>query len=61
MVRSMVDVAHSLGKQVVAEFVSTQEIYEIIQGFGVDYAQGYYISEPVPLHDFMVESKYFAT
>lgn len=49
MVRSMVDVAHSLGKWVVAEFVSSEEIFNIVKAFGVDYAQGYFISEPIEL------------
>jgi len=59
MVRSMVDVAHSLGKQVVAEFVATKEIYDIVVDFGIDYAQGYYISKPVSLHDYMAGNNIF--
>ena len=55
MVRSMVDVAHSLGKQVVAEFVSSEEILGIVRDFGVDYAQGYHVSEPVKLETFMAK------
>ncbi|TDY04056.1 PAS domain S-box-containing protein/diguanylate cyclase (GGDEF)-like protein [Thiohalophilus thiocyanatoxydans] len=53
MVRSMVDVAHSLGKRVVAEFVCSEEIFNIVKTFGVDYAQGYFISEPIELGAFV--------
>lgn len=56
MVRSMVDVAHSLGKQVVAEFVCSEEIFNIVKDFGVDYAQGYFISKPIELEKFVASN-----
>ncbi|MDZ7803660.1 EAL domain-containing protein [Thiohalophilus sp.] len=56
MVRSMVDVAHSLGKRVVAEFVATEEIFNIVKDFGVDYAQGYFISKPIELEKFVASN-----
>lgn len=37
-----------VGFKTVAEFVHSKEIYEIIKKMGVDYAQGYYFSEPKP-------------
>jgi diguanylate cyclase (GGDEF)-like protein/PAS domain S-box-containing protein len=46
IVISINDIAHSFGKRTVAEFVENQEILEMLQEFGVDYAQGYYISPP---------------
>ncbi|MEX2367696.1 MAG: EAL domain-containing protein, partial [Pseudohongiellaceae bacterium] len=57
MVRSMVDVAHSLGKRVVAEFVSSEEVFNIVKAFGVDYAQGYFISKPVELEKFIENNR----
>lgn len=48
LVKAMTEVAHSLGKQVVAEFVESAEILEILRALGVDYAQGYYIGRPAP-------------
>ena len=42
-------VAHTLGKETVAEFAETPEIVEALQGIGVDYAQGYAIAKPRPL------------
>ncbi len=46
LVKSMVDIAKALGKQTVAEFVSSAETLEMVRSFGIDYAQGYYIGEP---------------
>jgi EAL domain-containing protein (putative c-di-GMP-specific phosphodiesterase class I) len=49
MVKSINDMAHALGKRTIAEFVESKAILDILRGIGVDYAQGYYISEPHPL------------
>ncbi|HQU15058.1 MAG: putative bifunctional diguanylate cyclase/phosphodiesterase [Gammaproteobacteria bacterium] len=46
LVESMVAVAHTLGKQTVAEFVENQATLELLKQLGVDYAQGYFIGEP---------------
>ena len=46
IVMSINDIAHSLGKHTVAEFVENREILELLIECGVDYAQGNYISPP---------------
>jgi EAL domain-containing protein (putative c-di-GMP-specific phosphodiesterase class I) len=46
IVMSINDIAHSLGKRTVAEFVENREILELLIECGVDYAQGNYISPP---------------
>jgi diguanylate cyclase (GGDEF)-like protein len=46
LVKSMTEVAHSLGKKVIAEYVEHAELMEQLAGFGVDYVQGYYIGHP---------------
>ncbi|AFJ02424.1 diguanylate cyclase/phosphodiesterase (GGDEF & EAL domains) with PAS/PAC sensor(s) [Methylophaga frappieri] len=46
LVKSMIDIAHSLGKQVVAEFVERQSTLALLQSYGVDYVQGYLIGKP---------------
>jgi diguanylate cyclase (GGDEF)-like protein/PAS domain S-box-containing protein len=48
VVQSINDIAHSFGKQTVAEYVDNREILRILQECGVDYAQGYFISKPRP-------------
>ena len=42
-------VAHTLGKETVAEFVETKAILDALLDIGVDYAQGYAIAKPRPL------------
>ena len=46
LVKSMIDIAHSLGKKAIAEYVSNPEILRILQEFGVDYVQGYLLGKP---------------
>jgi diguanylate cyclase (GGDEF)-like protein/PAS domain S-box-containing protein len=45
-VKALVDVAKGLGKKTIAEYVENKEILAILDAFGVDYAQGYYIGRP---------------
>jgi c-di-GMP phosphodiesterase len=46
IVRSIVEFANRLNVQTIAEFVSTASIYEECKELGIDYIQGYYLSEP---------------
>ena len=46
--KTILDYAHQKDIPVAAEFVCSQEIYNYLAKIGVDYAQGYYISEPKP-------------
>ncbi len=46
LVKSMIDIAHGLGKKTVAEFVERQSTMELLQDYGVDYIQGYLIGKP---------------
>ena len=48
IVRSIVDLAHSLGLRVVAEGVEDAETWTALQALGCDHAQGYLVSRPVP-------------
>ena len=40
--------AHMTGALSIAEFVADEEIYKKIEALGIDFAQGYHISEPKP-------------
>jgi diguanylate cyclase (GGDEF)-like protein/PAS domain S-box-containing protein len=51
MVKSINDMGHALGKRTVAEFVETQAILDKLREIGVDYAQGYAISQPRALDE----------
>ena len=46
MVRSINEIGHLTGKKVIAEWAENQEIITMLRGMGVDYAQGYGVSEP---------------
>lgn len=46
IVTSINDIAHSFGKRTIAEFVEEEQTLALLREFGVDYAQGFYISEP---------------
>jgi EAL domain-containing protein (putative c-di-GMP-specific phosphodiesterase class I) len=51
IVRSTNDLGHNLGLTVVAEGVEDQRTLELLQGYGCDGAQGYYIARPMPASD----------
>jgi EAL domain-containing protein (putative c-di-GMP-specific phosphodiesterase class I) len=51
LVRAMVSVARGLGKRTIAEFVGDDETLRLLRGYGVDFAQGYFIGRPAPLPD----------
>ncbi len=44
--QTILDFAHKKEIPVIAEFVCSKEVYEYVKKIGVDYAQGYIISEP---------------
>ncbi len=47
VVESIIVFAKKLDIKVIAEFVCSQEIYELVKKEGVDYSQGFYLSEPL--------------
>jgi diguanylate cyclase (GGDEF)-like protein/PAS domain S-box-containing protein len=49
MVKSICDIVSKMGKQTTAEYVESAEALDILKSIGVDFAQGYYLGEPVPL------------
>ena len=55
IMRSIVGIARGLGKRTVAEFVADPAVLDIVRAEGVDFAQGYLIGEPMPLHGFVRE------
>ncbi len=49
LVEAIANVALVLNKTSVAEFVETREIFDSLEELGVTYAQGYFISKPLPI------------
>jgi diguanylate cyclase (GGDEF)-like protein/PAS domain S-box-containing protein len=54
VVRAIVELAAGFGIDVTAEYVQDAETLELLRGFGVRFAQGYHISEPVPLEQVII-------
>ena len=48
IVRSTIDLAHSMGLKVTAEGVEDQSIQDLLATMGCDVAQGYHLSRPLP-------------
>ena len=53
IVRTVIDLAHNLGKQVCAEGVEDEATWKMLGELGCDLAQGYWISRPLNATDFM--------
>jgi EAL domain-containing protein (putative c-di-GMP-specific phosphodiesterase class I) len=51
VVSATIQLAHSLGMQVVAEGVETVEQLELLRKLGSDFAQGYLLGRPVPAEE----------
>ncbi|MDH5407676.1 MAG: bifunctional diguanylate cyclase/phosphodiesterase [Gammaproteobacteria bacterium] len=49
IVRSTIDLAHNMGRLVIAEGVENKETLEILEILGCDYAQGFYICMPLTI------------
>jgi EAL domain-containing protein (putative c-di-GMP-specific phosphodiesterase class I) len=47
IVRSIITLAHSLGKHVIAEGVETGEQLALLRSLGCEYGQGYFFSKPL--------------
>jgi EAL domain-containing protein (putative c-di-GMP-specific phosphodiesterase class I) len=48
IVRSTINLSHTLGLEVVAEGVEDKEICDMLMAMGCDFAQGHYLSCPLP-------------
>lgn len=51
MVRSMVSFAKEIGAKTIGEFVHNEAVFRIVEGLGIDYAQGYFKSPPLAEND----------
>jgi len=53
IVRTVIDLAHNLGKQVCAEGVEDETAWQTLRDLGCDLAQGFWIARPMPAHELM--------
>lgn len=56
IVSTIIHLAHSLGCDVVAEGVETEEQFNILKKNGCDFVQGYYFSKPLQKSDFRLKA-----
>jgi EAL domain-containing protein (putative c-di-GMP-specific phosphodiesterase class I) len=53
VVGAIVGIARGMGKETIAEFVTDDETVRLLAKAGVDYAQGYHVGRPRPLHELL--------
>lgn len=53
LVKSTIDLAHSLGMKLTAEGVETADVLAILRAMGADMIQGYFIAKPLTVDDFL--------
>jgi len=56
VVESIVDICKKMGIQVVAEGIETEEQLSVLRDCGVELAQGFLFSRPIPIEEY--EEKY---
>lgn len=54
IVTSINDIAHSIGRRTIAEYVTSADILRSLKSCGVDYAQGFYIAKPMSKDELFV-------
>lgn len=52
LVKSTIELGHNLGLKVTAEGIEDEESLKILQAYGCETGQGYFISKPIPAEDF---------
>jgi PAS domain S-box-containing protein len=55
VVKAIVTLAHGFGRKTIAEGVETESTLALLKDYGVDYAQGYLIGRPAPIHSLLVD------
>lgn len=53
LVETVINLAHNFNLNVVAEGVEDQSALQLLNGWGCEWAQGYFISRPLPREDFV--------
>ena len=54
IVTTINDIAHSIGRRTIAEYVTSAEILRSLKECGIDYAQGFYVAEPMSREELFV-------
>ncbi|MBI5938021.1 MAG: EAL domain-containing protein [Betaproteobacteria bacterium] len=51
IVRAIIDLAHNMGREVVAEGVESKDAYDLLEILGCNFGQGFHICRPLPAAD----------
>jgi diguanylate cyclase (GGDEF)-like protein len=51
IVRAIIELAHNMGREVVAEGIENQSVWQWLELNGCDIAQGYFLGRPMPVRD----------
>jgi EAL domain-containing protein (putative c-di-GMP-specific phosphodiesterase class I) len=51
LIKSVIELAHSLNIKTITEGVETEDQYRVLNEMGSDYIQGFYFAEPLYLHE----------
>ena len=51
IVKTIQTFAREKGLKLIAEFVCDEEVFEKVKELGIEYVQGYYLSEPAPIEE----------
>lgn len=57
IIESLIELAHSMGVEVVAEGIETEGDFDFIKSLNCDYSQGYYHARPMPQSETMLYMK----
>jgi len=49
IVKNVINIAKDMHAQTIAEYVHSQDVYDIVKGLEIDYLQGYYLRKPFPI------------
>jgi PAS domain S-box-containing protein len=61
VVKAIVNLARGFGRKTVAEGVETEATVELLEEYGVDYAQGYFLGRPGPLDAVSLDTPHEST
>ena len=53
MLESIVNLANEYQYEVIAEYVSTEELYEMVKELKIEFSQGYYLGKPKPIDEYL--------
>lgn len=53
LLENMISMILKMGRQIVVEGIETKEQFEYLESLGINYAQGYYFSKPIPEQEFI--------